>query len=195
MMIIAIICSFVVGAALALLVVRKVATSKIDKFISGIQNYQGTIARFMERYFAPDEFRLFVSNLKENLSQKIYARLSDKSFGDDVSHVTLGYVQDKLSGNREETQQDNQGFLKSTFRAIKNAVKGGAETILEANRGSIEERLSEKINEVISADGYAIVSNIVDKEVDKILSMPVAKLFEGNEQLITSLRQKVHKAF
>lgn len=67
-------------------------------------------------------------------------------------------------------------------------VADGAEEAINNNRDLIEQKLADKINEIIKNNGEEMVSQLVDSEIDKILEKPMHELIEGNDDLLAMLK-------
>lgn len=183
-----------VGMAIGLLItylcMRKVARDKIDRFITGTFSSNETIRAFLSRHLSTTEMLNIVDGLKSNLSAMIYSRVSDRSVSTGAAHMIVTKINYHVAphGERDDSKH---GLFRNAANMVVDAVKARAEAAIENNQPVIEENLGNKINEVITKNGKSVISDIVNDEVEKILSMPMSRLFEGNEQLLISLKQKM----
>lgn len=179
-----------IGVVALYLYMPKVAMKKIDSFLTGLMSSSETIREFLSRNLTATEFERLINELKRNLSAQIYIRISERSVSDGAAHLLVAQVSTRLSSNQVESEQ-RQGFFGRKMDALKNVVMGHAENIIENNKEFIEKTLSDKINDVITKNGEEIIADLVNKEIDNILSRPVSSLFQGNEKVITELKQNL----
>ena len=182
--IIGLVVGLAIGGLIAFFVIRKVTVKKIGNFINGLSLSKETIRQFLMRYLSEKEFENYVRDLKDKLSSKIYARISEPSVSNDVSHVVVEHLADKLSFSDEDKAPSKHGFLGNAMGAVKDVLKSRVEETLVKNQAAIEQILSGKINEVVLNNGKEIVSIIIDREIDKLLEQPVSTLIVGDVYLL-----------
>lgn len=189
-LIIGLVVGLAIGGLAAFFVIRKATVKKIGTFIDSLTSSKETIRQFFMRYLSEKELENYVKDLKDKLSSKIFARISDPSVSNEVSHVVVERLADKLSTSDEDKAPSKHGFWGDAIGAVKDVLKSRAEETLVKNQAVIEQMLSGKIGEVVLNNGKEIISSIIDNEIDKILSQPVSTLLEGNEEMITIIKQK-----
>lgn len=189
-LIIGLVVGLAIGGLAAFFVIRKATVKKIGNFIDGLVLSKETIRQFFLRYLSEKELDNYVRDLKEKLSSMLYARISDPSVCDDVSRIVVERLADNLSTSDEDKAPSRHGLLGNARRAVRHVLRSHAEEALVENQDVIEQMLSGKISEVVLNNGKEIISSIIDNEIDKILSQPVSTLMEGNEEMITTIKQK-----
>ena len=189
-LIIGLVVGLAIGDLVAFFAIRKVTVKKNGDFINSLTLSKETIRQFFMRYLSEKELENYVRDLKDKLSSKIFSMISAPSVSSDVSHVVVERLADKLSTSGEDKAPSKHGFLGNAMGAVKDVLKSRAEETLVKNQAVIEQMLSGKISEVVLNNGKEIISSIIDNEIDKILSQPVSTLLEGNEEMITTIKQK-----
>lgn len=189
-LIIGLVVGLAIGGLAAFFVIRKVTVKKTGNFIDSLTSSKETIRQFFMRYLSEKELENYVRSLKDKLSSKIFARISDPSVSNEVSNVVVERLADKLSTNDEDKAPSKHGLLGNAMGAVKDVVKSHAEEALVKNQVVVEQMISGKISEVVLNNGKEIISNIIDNEIDNILAQPVSTLLEGNEEIITTIKQK-----
>lgn len=190
-LIIGLVVGLAIGDLVAFFAIRKVTVKKNGDFINSLTLSKETIRQFFMRYLSEKELENYVRDLKDKLSSKIYALISDPSVSSDVSHVVVGHLVNKLSTDDEEKDTSKRSFRESAMETLKNMLKSRAEEILVKNQEVIEQLLGEKINKAVLNDGNEIISSIIGNEIDKLLEQPVSTLMDGNEEMITTIKQRV----
>ena len=179
-----------IGSLAVYLCMRKIASRKIDKFISEFMWSSETIGSFIRRHLTAEDANDFVNGLKTNLSCMIYNQITDKKLSEDVSKKAVERICKTLTPNSQVKEQSRFGRLGQVVGTVVDAVREYAESSIEKNRDVIEKVLSDKLNEVMR-NGNAFVSNIVNSGVERILAMPVSSLLEGNEQTVAVLKKRI----
>ncbi len=192
-LIIGLLSGLAVGGLVTFLITKKAAAKKIENFIKGLSSSKETIRQFLKRYLSEEELSGYISGLKEKLSGQIYNRISDPSLSDNISQLVVNRLADKLSIHNEEGESSKYGFIGNAVNVVKDVLKSRVETAVTNNQDTIEQTLSEKINEVLKNNSKEIISIIIDTEIDKILSQPISTLFDGREAMIASLKQRLIK--
>lgn len=179
------------GCLATFLIIKKATAKKIGDFIDGLSSSKETIRQFLKRYLSEEELSGYINGLKKKLSEQIYARASEQSVSDNISQLAVNRLADKLTTHNEEGESSKRGFFGNAVDVVKGALKSRVETAVTNNQETIEQTLSEKINEVVKNNSKEIISQIIDTEIDKILSQPISTLFEGREDMIASLKQRI----
>ena len=190
-LIIGLVVGLAIGGLTAFFVIRKATVKKIGNFIDSLTSSKETIRQFLMRYLSEKELENYVRGLKDKLSSKIYALISDPSVSNDVSHVVVDHLADKLSTDDEEKVQTKHSLLENTKEAVKHVLKSHAEEKLVKNQDVIEQMLSEKINKAVLNNGNEIILSIIDNEIDKLLEQPVSTLMGGNEEMVAAIKQRL----
>lgn len=188
-LIIGLIVGLVIGAGVLYLYMPKIAKKKIDSSLTELMSRNETIGEFLSRILAEPKAERFINELKKNLSAQIYLRIYERSVSDNAAHLLVAQVSTKLTPNEVE-RESQQGIFSRGKDMLKNLVKGHVEGIIENNKDYIEQALSNNIHDVITQNGEDIVAQIVNQEIDHILSHPVSSLFQGNEEIINKLKQQ-----
>ena len=190
-LIIGLVAGLVIGGLTAFFVIRKATVKKIGNFIDSLTSSKETVRQFLIRYLSEKELEDYVRDLKDKLSSKLYARISDPSVSNDVSHVVVEHLADKLSISDEEKDPSKHGFLGNAMGVVRDVLKSRAEEKLVKNQDVIEQILSEKINRTVLNNGNEIISSIIDNEIDKLLEQPVSTLIKGNEEIVANIKQRL----
>ena len=190
-LIIGLVAGLAIGGLTAFFVIRKATVKKIGNFIDSLTSSKETIRQFLIRYLSEKELEDYVRDLKDKLSSKLYARISDPSVSNDVSHVVVEHLADKLSISDEEKDPSKHGFLGNAMGVVRDVLKSRAEEKLVKNQDVIEQILSEKINRTVLNNGNEIISSIIDNEIDKLLEQPVSTLIKGNEEIVANIKQRL----
>ena len=188
--IIGLIVGLVIGAVVMYLYMPKAAKKKIDHFLNGLMASNETIEDFLSSILTKQEAERFINELKKNLSAEIYLHISGRSVSDGAAKLLVDQVCTRLTSNEEESELQ-QGFWDRKKDAIKIIFKDYLEYFIQNNKEFIEQTLSDKINNVITQNGVELVTNLVNQEIDHILSLPVSSLFQGNENTINELKQQL----
>lgn len=187
-----IIIGILIGAAATAVAIllsrRKIAARKVNGLIENLKNNGETIRRFLVRYLGEKETDEIVARLKQSLCEKIYAKLSDGNVGESVSGMVVDRICDRLSEHNHENQHEEHGLVGHIIRSVADRVADGAEEAIHNNRDLIEQKLADKINEIIKNNGEEMISQLVDSEIDKVLEKPMHELIEGNEDLLEMLK-------
>ena len=186
-LIIGLIVGSLIGAVVLYLCIPQLAKKKIDNFLSELMSSNETIGEFISRILTESEAKLFVNELKKNLSAQIYLGISERSVSDNAAQLLVDQVSTRLTPNEEENESQ-QSFFGRGKDILKNFVKGHVENIIENNKDTIEQTLSDKIHNVIAQNGEKVVTNIVNQEIDTLLSRPVSSLIQGDT--MNELKQK-----
>lgn len=187
--IIGILIGAVAMAVAALLSWRKMAARKVNGFIENLKNSGETIRQFMVRYLGKKEADDTVAGIKKTLCEKIYAKLTDEKVGESVSGMVVDRICDRLSEHNHENQQDGHGLLSSIIRSVADRVVDGAEAAINNNRELIEQKLADKINEIINNNGEEMISQLVDSEIGKVLEKPLRELIDGNDEMLEIVKE------
>ncbi len=78
-----------IGALITFFVIRQATVKKIGNFIDSLTSSEETIRQFFMRYLSEKELGNYVRDLKDRLSSKIFARISDPSMSNCVSLKSL----------------------------------------------------------------------------------------------------------
>lgn len=186
---IGLIVGLVIGAVVMYLYIPKAAKKKIDNFLTGLMSSNETIGEFLSRILTNPEAKRFVNKLKKDLSEQIYLRISECSVSDGAAHLLVEQVCTRLTLDQVGSELP-QGFFGRGKDMLKNIIKDYIESVVRKNECLIEQTLSSKINDIITQNGETLVANIVNQEIDHILSRPVSSMFQGNEETINKLKQQ-----
>ena len=188
-LIIGLIVGLVLGSGVLYLYMPKIAKKKIDSFLTGLMPSNETIGGFLFRILTEPEAKRFVNELKKKLSDEIYSRISNRSVSNVAAHLLVEQICTRLTLDQVGSELP-QGFFGRGTDMLKNIIKDYIEKVIRKNEGLIEQTLSNKIHDVIAQNGEAVVANIVNQEIDRILSRPVSSLFQGNEETMNKLKQQ-----
>lgn len=188
-LIIGLIIGLVIGAGALYLYMPKAAKKKIDSFLTGLMSSNETIGGFLSRILSEAEVDCFVNELKKNLREQIYSRISNRSVSNGAAHLLVEQVCTRLTLDQVGSELP-QGFFGRGTDMLKNIIKDYIEKVIRKNEGLIEQTLSNKIHYIITQYGEAVVANIVNQEIENIFSRPVSSLFQGNEETIYKLKQQ-----
>ena len=162
--------------------VNRVRTSIVD-FIANQKTNSETVAQFLEHYLSREEVAALADSVKEGLTRQMYDKISDSELGRQVAKAAMEYVADKINSNgAADILSEIGGLVGGLGMAAKLLFTGSViNKFLELLREPVERFLAKNVNEILQKNGDAIIGNLVESEIDKLLSRPVKDLLAGQD--------------
>lgn len=165
--------------------------SASEEFIE-IQKHNGeTVKEFLRHYLSEEEITTISQNVNESLTKQTFDKLSDSSVGENVAHIVIDHVAEKLSIDGAQELLAGLGGAMRGLGGMAAGLFGGniVATFLGMLREPAEHFLANNINTMLNNNGKEIVSNMIGGEVENFLDKPVCKLLEGHDE---QLKQAVN---
>ena len=162
--------------------VNRVRTSIVD-FIANQKTNSETVAQFLEHYLSHEEVATLADSAKEGLTRQMHDKISDSELGRHVAKAAMEYVADKINSNgAADILSEIGGLVGGLGMAAKLLFTGSViNKFLELLREPVERFLAKNVNEILQKNGDAIIGNLVESEIDKLLSRPVKDLLAGQD--------------
>ena len=162
--------------------VNRVRTSIVD-FIANQKTNSETVAQFLEHYLSREEVATLADSAKEGLTRQMHDKISDPELGRQVAKAAMEYVADKINSNgAADILSEIGGLVGGLGMAAKLLFTGSViNKFLELLREPVERFLAKNVNEILQKNGDAIIGNLVESEIDKLLSRRVKDLLAGQD--------------
>ncbi len=162
--------------------VNRVRTSIVD-FIANQKTNSETVAQFLEHYLSREEVATLADSAKEGLTRQMHDKISDPELGRQVAKAAMTYISEKITSNGGvDILSEIGGLVGGLGMAAKLLFTGSViNKFLELLREPVERFLAKNVNEILQKNGDAIIGNLVESEIDKLLSRPVKDLLAGQE--------------
>ena len=162
--------------------VNRVRTSIVD-FIANQKVNEESVSQFLEHYLSREEVATLADSVKEGLTRQMYDKISDSELGRQVAKAAMEYVADKINSNgAADILSEIGGLVGGLGMAAKLLFTGSViNKFLELLREPVERFLAKNVNEILQKNGDAIIGNLVESEIDKLLSRPVKDLLAGQD--------------
>lgn len=162
--------------------VNRVRTSIVD-FIANQKTNSETVAQFLEHYLSREEVETLADSAKEGLTRQMHDKISDSELGRQVAKAAMEYVADKINSNgAADILSEIGGLVGGLGMAAKLLFTGSViNKFLELLREPVERFLAKNVNEILQKNGDAIIGNLVESEIDKLLSRPMKDLLAGQD--------------
>ena len=162
--------------------VNRVRTSIVD-FIANQKVNEESVSQFLEHYLSREEVATLADSVKEGLTRQMYDKISDSELGRQVAKAAMTYVADKINSNgAADILSEIGGLVGGLGMAAKLLFTGSViNKFLELLREPVERFLAKNVNEILQKNGDAIIGNLVESEIDKLLSRPVKDLLAGQD--------------
>lgn len=162
--------------------VNRVRTSIVD-FIANQKVNEESVSQFLEHYLSREEVATLADSAKEGLTRQMHDKISDSELGRQVAKAAMEYVADKINSNgAADILSEIGGLVGGLGMAAKLLFTGSViNKFLELLREPVERFLAKNVNEILQKNGDAIIGNLVESEIDKLLSRPVKDLLAGQD--------------
>lgn len=151
--------------------IGKTLNSFYENMSSDDEQLNNKLLRFVE----VESMEHVMNELENDVTEAIYHKLNDPMIGTLVARLSVEQVIDKLSSS---------GILGRIGSSVLSSI-----------RESVEYFLAENINEMLHSNGRSIVSDLVHKEFERVLSMPVGSLVRDKEELFSHIKIGVLRAY
>lgn len=155
----------------------------IDTFFERQRNNPETVRQFLIHYLSKDDVEKIINGVQSNLTNQFSKKLGDSKLGEQISEMVMDHVSAKLKV--EGLDIDIPQMLKSL---IGNSVWGQIANLIEK---PAKKYLANNINQMLSTNGPEMIHNLVDKEIEDISSIPMARLLRGKELQITQVTNSI----
>lgn len=162
--------------------VNRVRTSIVD-FIANQKVNEESVSQFLEHYLSREEVATLADSAKEGLTRQMHDKISDPELGRQVAKAAMEYVADKINSNgAADILSEIGGLVGGLGMAAKLLFTGSViNKFLELLREPVERFLAKNVNEILQKNGDAIIGNLVESEIDKLLSRPMKDLLAGQD--------------
>lgn len=156
--------------------------ASIEEFIAKQKVNEESVSQFLEHYLSREEVATLADSVKEGLTRQMYDKISDSELGRQVAKAAMTYVADKINSNgAADILSEIGGLVGGLGMAAKLLFTGSViNKFLELLREPVERFLAKNVNEILQKNGDAIIGNLVESEIDKLLSRPVKDLLAGS---------------
>lgn len=141
-------------------------SSTIDRFFETQRNSDETLRAFLGRFLTEEEINAISTNIGEELTTLISAKLADSVVGNQIAHIAVNHVMQKMH--------------------LKHAAE-----IINALAAPVEQALAKNINEMLRNNSSEIVESMILKERDRLLDCRMCELMEGKEEQIAQLKSSL----
>ena len=147
----------------------------LDRLIYNLLNDNRSVRQWAEQYLSHEELSQLVSQTEGDLTKMICMKLSDEAIGDTVANMAIDHALSQLR---------SEGFF----------ARLGA-TILESMREKATDLLARNINGMLHDNSADIVGNLLQKEGERLLALPVCRIFEGKEAQLAKRKETVKNIY
>lgn len=157
--------------------------ASIEEFIAKEKADDETVRQFLEHYLSREEVATLADSAKEGLTRQMHDKISDLELGRQVAKAAMEYVADKINSNgAADILSEIGGLVGGLGMAAKLLFTGSViNKFLELLREPVERFLAKNVNEILQKNGDAIIGNLVESEIDKLLSRPMKDLLAGQD--------------
>lgn len=150
--------------------VQKALDGVFDKLLHNEKNLLQFLSQYADSYQVAES----VATIEENITEQLYAKLSDPAVSEKAAQMAVVQLEEKLS----------------------TSILGRMGTFaLPFLRDALESKLSKIINEMLCRNGQEMISNLVQTESEKLMAKPISQLCQGNEHLLNQLKTSLFKAY
>lgn len=147
----------------------------LDRLIYNLLNDRRSVRQWAEQYLSHEELSQLVSQTEGDLTKMICVKLSDEAIGDTVANMAIDHALSQLR---------SEGFF----------ARLGA-TILASMRENATDLLARNINGMLHDNSADIVEDLIQKEGERLLALPVCRLFEGKEAQLAKRKETVKNIY
>ncbi len=159
----------------------------VKEFIAAQQKKEETVSQFLEHYLSKEEIDSISQSINQGISKQTSEKLADPSLGNEVAHIAIDQVAQKLTIDGAQELLAGLGGVLGGIGGMAAGLFGGniVAKFLGMLREPAEQFLADNINTMLRNNGEEIVSNMIGGEVDHFLSKPVCKLLEGHDEQLS----------
>lgn len=178
-------------------------TSTIDRFFDSQRNSDETLRAFLGRFLTEEEINAISTNIGEELTTLISAKLADSVVGDQIAHMAVSHVMQKMQhfgSNIGDVLSENgigkgggigDMISRGFGRIFGNSSKKHAAEFINSLASPVEQALAKNINEMLRNNSTEIVESMILKEQDRLLDCKMCELMEGKEEQIAQLKSSL----
>lgn len=165
--------------------------SAVEEFIETQKHNTENVKEFLGHYLSDDEIATISQNVNESITKQTYTKLSDTSVGENVAHIAIDHVAEKLSIDGAQELLAGIGGAMRGLGGMAAGLFGGniVARFLGMLREPAEHFLANNINTMLKNNGEEIVSNMVGGEVEGFLNKSVCQMLKGHDD---QLKQAVN---
>lgn len=163
----------------------KISTS-IEEFFEKQKSNDETVEEFLRHYLSHDEINCIVTSANSNITGQVREKLQDPAIGEQIAHLAMDHVADKLGSNGAQELLAGIGGAFGGLGGAAAALFGGnfVGRFLGMFREPTEKFLASNINSMMRNNGATIVSNMISDETNKLFDTPVSTLLKGKDEQI-----------
>ena len=144
--------------------VGKVRTA-VEEFLTKQKENQESVSEFLGHYLSEEELKTVTDSVKQNFTAQISAKLMDAALGEKIAHLAVEHVLNDMGTT------GIAGIASFVLRPFLSMLKDPAERVL-----------SQKINEMLQANGPQMVASMIDEEAGNLLSKPMSEVMTGHDE-------------
>ncbi len=147
-----------------------------EAFIEKQKSNEETARAFLRKVVSEVELERISSSMNRYIAIQVNKKLSDPEIGERVAHLAMDYVERRLLADGPNILSSFAGgFLSSTASLFIGPL-------MEMLRKPTEDLLSDTINGMLRENGEAIVSEMIEGEVDAFLDKRVCDIMQGQDK-------------
>lgn len=163
--------------------------SAVEDFFKKQKSNDETVEEFLRHYLSQDEIDRIVTSVNSNITGQIRDKLQDSAIGEQIAHLAMDHVADKLGNNGAQELLASIGGAFGGLGGVAAALFGGniVGRFLGMLREPTEKFLASNINSMMQNDGATIVFNMISDETNKLFDTPVSTLLKGKDNHIAQI--------
>lgn len=174
--------------------------SAVDGFFASQKQNQETLKEFLGHFLSSEELDEASSSVKDELTKLIHQKLADSSVGDQIAHIAVTHVMQKMSnfgssiGDTLKDEGIGSGggigkMISRTFESLFGSqAKKDASDFISALAAPVEQALAKNINEMLKNNSEEIVGNLISNEISNLMSRRMCDLMEGKDEKIEQIK-------
>lgn len=163
--------------------------SSVEGFFEKQKSNDETVEEFLRHYLSHEEINSLLTSATANIAGQVQVKLQDPIVGEQIAHLAMGQVANKLDGNEAEEILAGIG---GTLKAVGRNIVG---KILNLTMVPIEKFLASNINSMMRNNGATIVSNMISDETNKLLETSVSTLLKGKDDQLLKIASTVKSIY
>lgn len=174
----------------------KISTS-IEEFFEKQKSNDETVEEFLRHYLSQDEINCIVTSANSNITGQVREKLQDPAIGEQIAHLAMDHVADKLGSNGAQELLAGIGGTFGGLGGAAAALFGGniVGRFLGMFREPTEKFLASNINSMMRNNGATIVSNMISDETNKLFDTPVSMLLKGKDEQIAQVVSTIESIY
>lgn len=175
----------------------------LDRFIHKQKHNDESLREFLSHYLSAQEIDDIAHSSADDLSDLIYKKLATSEVGDDIAHLAVAHVMEKMqhfgSGIGDRLADEGIGHGGGIGDMISRGIDrlfGRSGTrftsqFINSLAEPVENLLAKNINEMLQKNSREIVGNLISTETDNLLSCRVSQMLENKDDDLSRAKQSL----